>query len=451
VGRDNLTSAQWSSLSRPVPQWFPDAKLGIFVHWGAYSVPAWAEPVGELGTVEEQTWFRHNPYAEWYWNTIRIEGSPARARHREMYRDAPYDDFLDAWTVNEFDPTEWADLFAHAGARYVIPTAKHHDGITLWDAPGTGDRNTVHRGPHRDLVGDIRAAVHKAGLRFGVYYSGGLDWSVSSFPAIDTSEALLARRPNDAAYNAYAYIHVRDLIDRFHPDVLWNDIEWPDAGKHGLQFGLFELLQSYYRSVPEGVVNDRWGAGHWDFRTSEYRAHREAETASVWENCRGIGQSFGYNQVEDASHLLSGPDLVRHLVDVVSRGGNLLLNVGPTATGRIPDLQRARLEYLGAWIRTSGDAIYGTRPVDKDVARASDAPWVRWTQKGQRMWAILGPGTGDPDSLVLSARPEAVDLASASLIDGPRVSAYAQAGGVAVDLPPRRTTAPEVISFELRE
>jgi alpha-L-fucosidase len=166
----------WAGLSRPLPDWFQDAKLGIFVHWGPYSVPAWAEPTGELGAVDEAIWFRHNPYAEWYANTIRIPDSPAREHHRRTYGDAPYDDFLDAWRAEAFDPAGWARLFARAGARYVIPTTKHHDGVPLWDAPGTATRNTVHRGPRRDLVGAIAGAAREAGLRFGVYYSGGLDW-----------------------------------------------------------------------------------------------------------------------------------------------------------------------------------------------------------------------------------------------------------------------------------
>ena len=147
-------TAPWQKLSRDVPVWFRNAKLGIFIHWGAYSAPAWAEPTGALGTVEEGTWFRHTPYAEWYFNTIRFEDSPARAHHRETYGDAPYDDFLDCWRAEAFDPASWLALFARAGARYVVPTTKHHDGIALWDAPGTATRNTVHRGPRRDLIGD---------------------------------------------------------------------------------------------------------------------------------------------------------------------------------------------------------------------------------------------------------------------------------------------------------
>src|SRR4051794_23111683 len=151
-GGDDGRHVVWDRFARPVPEWFTAAKLGIFVHWGAYSVPAWAEPTGEFGTMDGPTWFRHNPYAEWYASTIRLEGSPAREHHREVFGTAPYDAFLDDWHAEAFDPDDLVRLFARAGAKYVVPTSKHHDGIALWDAPGTATRNTVHRGPRRDLV-----------------------------------------------------------------------------------------------------------------------------------------------------------------------------------------------------------------------------------------------------------------------------------------------------------
>src|SRR5439155_739444 len=162
---------------------------------------------------------------------IRLEGSPAREHHREVYGGAPYDAFLDDWQAEAFDPDDLVRLFARAGAKYVVPTSKHHDGIALWDAPGTGTRNTVHRGPRRDLV------------------------------------------------------------EKYAPDVLWNDIEWPDAGKHEHALGLAELFGRYYDRVPDGVVNDRWGDTHWDFRTSEYQASSDHEAGGSWENNRGIGLS----------------------------------------------------------------------------------------------------------------------------------------------------------------
>src|SRR3954453_4667933 len=211
-------TAPWRELSRNVPAWFLDAELGIFLHWGAYSVPAWADPTGEVGTVDEATWFRHNPYAEWYFNTIRFDDSPARAHHRKTYEDAPYDDFLDSWRVETFDPASWLALFARAGARYVVPTTKHHDGIALWDAPGTGTRNTIHRGPRRDLITDLAEAVRARDLKFGVYYSGGIDWYAGRRDPVLHKDRMDDGRPHEAAYAAYAQRQVKDLIDRYRPE-----------------------------------------------------------------------------------------------------------------------------------------------------------------------------------------------------------------------------------------
>jgi alpha-L-fucosidase len=443
---DGAVSFDWEQLARPTPSWWSDAKLGIFIHWGAFSVPAWAEPTGELGTVDDSEWFRHNPYAEWYWNTIRLADSPARRHHRQVYSDAPYDDFLDSWTVGEFDPDAWVRLFARAGGRYVVPTTKHHDGIALWDAPGTGRRNTVLRGPRRDLVGELERAVRAAGLRFGVYYSGGLDWSVSNFEPIDSHTALRQRRPTDAAYASYAYSHVRDLIDRYNPAILWNDIEWPDAGKHGLDHGLGELFSYYYSRVPDGLVNDRWGDTHADYRTSEYQAHLDSESASSWENCRGIGLSFGYNQVEDETHLLNGRQLARHLVDVVSRGGNLLLNVGPSASGTIPPGQARALEELGDWVTAEGAAIFGSRSLSTAAGAPSEDPWVRWTTKDGRAWALVD----QPGPVILRAGADRIDYSSAALVDGTALESGSVDGGVRVEVPMGVSDLPVAISFRLR-
>lgn len=346
---------------RPTPEWYLDAKLGIFIHWGPYSVPAWAVPTGELGAVDPVVFMRDSPYAEWYANTIRIDGSPAAEHHRTRYGSAPYSRFIDDWRAERFDPADWARLVRRAGARYAVLTTKHHDGACLWDAPGTRGYTTVRRGPGRDLVAAVAGAVRAENVRFGAYYSGGLDWHVGDLPPVTHPDQLAAtHRPSDDGYARYAEAHVRDLIARYRPDVLWNDIDWPDAGKSRLG----ALFEHYYDRVPDGVVNDRWGVGHHDFRTSEYQSGRANETADrPWEHCRGIGLSFGYNVQEDARHGLTGAAAVRLLLDIVARGGNLLLNVGPRADGTIPDLQRTTLDELGAWLAVNGEAVYGTRPV----------------------------------------------------------------------------------------
>jgi alpha-L-fucosidase len=435
----------WPDLARPMPSWFAAARFGIFIHWGPYSVPAWGEPIGAFGTVPDDQWWAHNPYAEWYWNTIRIDGSPAQQRQSDLYGGAAYDRFLDGWQTTEFDPAAWMQLFADAGAEYVVPTTKHHDGVTLWDAPGTGSRNTVHRGPRRDLVADIGDAARAAGMRFGVYYSGGLDWSVSDFRPIESMADVTGLRPNDAAYATYAYLHVMDLVERYSPDLIFNDIDWPDAGKRLGSYGLHDLFEQYYARVPEGVVNDRWGGTHFDYRTSEYEFSRENESAEVWENNRGLGLSFGYNEAEDESVTMSSDQLIRKLVDVVSRGGRLLLNVGPTASGRIPDIQRRALVGLSQWMRAGGlDVVRGSHYDHNTAITESNDPWVRWLCANGVANAVVG-AEGTVRIPVGAAR---LDAGRAVMLpEGLSVHGRQEGSELVMSLPPSAVPGPSIVSI----
>lgn len=436
------TDPVWSALARPVPSWFTDAKLGVFIHWGPYSVPAWAEPRGELGTIPDREWFARNPYAEWYWNSLKIPDSPTAAHHRRRYGDAPYDAFLDAWTAERFDADELVGLARLAGARYIVPTTKHHDGVALWSAPGSGSRNTVARGPKRDLITEIATAARRQGLRFGTYYSGGLDWGFAPGPPIESREDF--HRPVDARYAAYAHRQVLDLIDRFRPDILWNDIDWPDAGKTDSRSRLFDLLVHYRAAVPEGVINDRWGVPVSDFRTSEYQSHLDSEAAAVWEHCRGIGLSFGYNQLEGRNEYITAREAVRLLVDVGSRGGNLLLNVGPRADGTVPVLQRDVLEGLAVWMGEGSMAIYGTTPVQDGALFRSDDPWIRWTATADAVYAIVDPDRDD--WLEIPELPREVDRASVAERADARL--LTPRGGVAIKPPVRSSDGmPVVLEF----
>lgn len=391
---------------RSLPAWASEASFGIFVHWGPYSVPAWAEPTGAWGAVPPEQWFAHNAYAEWYANTIRIEGSPAAAHQLAEHGGVPYEDFLDAWTADRYDPAAWAKLFRAAGADYVIPVTKHHDGVTLWDAPGSGDLTTVARGPRRDLIGPLADAVRAEGIRFGTYYSGGLDWAFTSFPPLQSMEDVDRYRPVDADYARYATAHVRDLIDRYRPSVIWNDVEWPDAGKE--DGSLVELLRYYREVVPEGIVNDRWGLDVWDYRTSEYSHDTHNEAGVGWEHNRGLGFSFGYNQIEDAELTLSARDLAKLYADVVSRGGRLLLNVGPEASGEIPALQRRTLEGIAPWMSHLKPYTSDRRPASAEELEALPAgdAWVKvWVSAGRLIVVTDRPDHftaffGDTDAVV---------------------------------------------------
>ncbi|MDP9313031.1 MAG: alpha-L-fucosidase [Chloroflexota bacterium] len=388
-----------------VPDWFHNAKLGIFVHWGLFSVPAWAPLTGELEKVVEQagweTWFAHNPYAEWYANSLQIPGSPTQRFHTEAYGgNFTYDDFVPLFNeaARQWNPEEWAALFKRVGARYVVPVTKHHDGFLLWPSERTSPAKKNYRS-ERDIVGELADAVRKHGLRLGLYYSGGLDWTFNDAP-IRNLQSLFDGIPQSPEYVAYANAHWRELIDRYEPSIMWNDIGYPAGTNVG------ELFAYYYNTLPDGVINDRFRQGpperggsaveanepakdqHYDFRTPEYATYDEIMPYK-WESTRGLGFSFGYNRNEGVEHHLAPDTLIRMLVDIVSKNGNLLINVGPAADGSIPELQRKPLEALGAWLAVNGEAIFDTRPWTLAEGRTTGGTAVRYTQKGDALYAIL--------------------------------------------------------------
>ena len=396
----------WDSVSsHTLPQWYDDCKLGIFIHWGLYSVPAWAEVTWELGAEPSALeWFTHNPYAEWYLNTIRIEGSPARGYHDRVYgKDYPYEKFADDFTCSNWDPGEWARLFKDAGAGYVVLTSKHHDGFCLYPSAYT-PYNSVNLGPKRDLAGDLTKAVRGAGLRIGLYYSGLFDWTTYPYPIM--RHGIENNYNRTYAFSDYSLNQATELIDRYKPSLLWNDIGWPEKGRGDLP-GLFA---HYYNSVPEGAVNDRWSCDFCDYSTAEYLVGTRS-LDKKWEMCRGLGLSFGYNQTEGEDTVISGPELVKLLVEYVSHNGNLLINVGPRADGTIPEIQAGRLRALGAWLKAHGEAIYGTRAW---AARQEDdlpgGAKVFYTRKGGDLYAIITGLPAGVHSVTLPVLPDPVKI-----------------------------------------
>jgi alpha-L-fucosidase len=360
-----------------VPDWYRDAKLGIFVHWGLYSVPAWADVLDRSDVTPDTAYARHQ-YAEWYANTVRIEGSPTRERHERQYGlGRSYEDFADDWQPAQGAVEGIVDLARRAGAGYLVPTTKHHDGFCLWDS-ATTPFTAARRGPRRDLIAEFASATRAAGMRLGLYYSGALDWHVSDFPPLTSNDDLFALRRNDAAFAGYAATQLRELIERFAPDILWNDIDWPDAGKHEGLDSLAQLFREHLVAVPDGLVDDRWGVPARGVLTREYQ-DIDAVQDEVFEATRGLGLSFGYNAEESAEHALDGAALIRLLVDVVSKNGNLLINVGPRADGSIPELQSTALEELGEWLAEHGAALRGTRPWFHEAVRVPPAG-VRFTR-----------------------------------------------------------------------
>ncbi|MDO5081899.1 MAG: alpha-L-fucosidase [Arachnia propionica] len=408
-----------------VPEWYRDAKLGVFIHWGVFSVPAWARP--HDGHVPVEDAYAHHQYAEWYANTVRIPGSPTRSHHVSRYgTGTTYEDLADQWVLTDFDASRLVQAVLRSGARYVVPVTKHHDGFCLWDTATTGF-NAVRRGPGRDLVRELAEATRAAGARFGVYFSGALDWHVSDLPPIRSDRDLFTLRRNDEEFARYAAAQLEELIDRFAPSVLWNDIEWPDAGKGDDDFGVAALWRRYLSAVPDGVVNDRWGVPAHGHLTREYTDVTGIQPV-VWESTRGLGRSFGYNSAEDESHCLDAADLIRYLVDVVANNGNLLINVGPRADGSVPELQQLALDGLGQWLSVNGEAVFGSRP----WLRSGEGP-VRHTVVGGQVFAHVL----DPQSGVLRLPAELRRAPSVSWLGGGQVPVHD--GEVVIPEPLRRT------------
>ncbi len=383
---DGAYRADWDSLNHHhVPDWYANAKLGIFIHWGLYSVPAWAPPTGELGKIDWSTWFIRNPYAEWYLNSLRIPGSPTNEHHIKTY-GANFDYYRFSEAFNEgtaqWNPDDWAKLFRTTGARYVVLTTKHHDGFRLWpSAVANPMRASSSITARRDIAGDLTSAVRANGMKMGLYYSGGLDWTFTKDP-IRSRADLMARIPQTAEYARYADAHWTELTDRYQPAVMWNDIGYPKLGR------VPELFAHYYNTVPEGVINNRFSVDFADFTTPEY-AKYDKITEKKWESCRGLGFSFGYNRVEGPEQVIAPDKLVELLVDIVSKNGNLLLNVGPKHDGTISGIQLDRLHKLGAWLEVNGEGVFDTTTWVRAEASEAGAPRVRFTRKGASVYAFL--------------------------------------------------------------
>jgi len=387
------------------------------------------------------------------------------AHHRATFGDRPYTAFADDYRagLEQWDPEGWARRFAAAGARYVVLVAKHHDGFCLWPSAVTNP----HRAgwdTGRDVVGELAEAVRGQGLRFGVYYSGGLDWTFNPTPVGTTAE--VAASVPQGAYPAYAEAQVRELVERYRPSVLWNDIAWP-MGRKPLQ----ALVDWYREQVPDGVINDRWmpWSPAWkalqlapvralvdrsasaqarktsglmppktpiyDVRTPEYAVF-DTIRPEPWECVRGIDRSFGFNRASEPDHFLSRGDLLDTAIDIASKGGNLLLNVGPRGEdAQIPAEQLLRLEWLGEWSASVADGLYGTRPWVRPAATSAEGHALRFTAGDSDLWVhVLAE---DVDAVTVPG--VAVTAATTSSVGGQPAAWTAGDTGVRIELPGPRS------------
>jgi alpha-L-fucosidase len=333
-------------------QWYREARFGIFIHWGVYSAAA-------------GSWNGRPSGAEWIMNTAKIPVAQYKALAKQF-------------TAAKYDPQAWAQLFQDAGAKYVVITAKHHEGFTLYDSQFSDWNAVKASGAKRDLLQPLVDAVRARGLKFGAYYSQSQDWvnlggGNGNTPPWDDEQK---RGSFDEYLKTISLPQVHEILDRYHPDILWFDTEYQMTPERARPF--FDLTSSY----PNLLINSRLGGGVLgDIRTSEQRIPASAMLGRQLEVNMTINNSWGYNAND--LNWKSAQLLIRNLSDISSKDGNYLLNVGPTAEGVIPQPEVDRLLAIGRWMKVNGEAIYATHggPFTKPL------DWGRTTQ---RIW----PGGG---------------------------------------------------------
>lgn len=402
---DRRYEPQWESLdSRPNPGWFDDDKIGIFLHWSVFSVPAiaWVYPDKPYGFGGHSCWY--GMYIDRIHPLSPPEQAKLEAFHRTTYGNVPFKALAPLFKAEAFDPKQWAELFKRSGARYAFLTSNFHDGYCLWPSPYSPDWNSLDVGPKRDLLGEFSKAMRDAGLRAGFYYSLG---------EFNHPLYVKAKKPKGDLgpfVRGHMQPQLREAVKRYCPSLLYFDGEWefPLDG-----FEMQDFLAWLYNESPckdDVVVNDRFGRGsrgkHGGVYCSEAGV-RESGTDHKWCEDRPISRgNWSYNRLERLEDYLSERDLIHLLVETVALGGNLHLDISPCADGTIPMLQQERLVQMGEWLKVNGEAIYGTRrwtvpsegPMVESVNPRLDKHWkwtetkerpmVHYTRKGDTVYAV---------------------------------------------------------------
>ncbi|KAJ6493264.1 glycoside hydrolase family 29 protein [Mycena sanguinolenta] len=364
------------------PTWWNGAKFGIFIHWGVFSVPAWAPP---------------NSYAEWYDWYVRNPpnaSSPTWAHHLDTYGPSvSYEDFITNFTASTFNASNWVSLFEAAGARYFVLVTKHHDGFSLFDTGNTTHRSSVYYGPKRDLVAELlnTAKQQAPNLHRGTYYSlpewfnpdyakyGFGQWpGGAARDAFNTSliQPYTGAHPLEDYIDDLQFPHMLELAMEYDTEIMWCDIGGPNRTlEFAAQF--YNHAQTQGRQV---TMNNRCGNVP-DFETPEYATFGSIQPTS-WESSEGMDPfSYGLNAATNASQYKNGTTIVQTLVDIVSKNGNFLLDIGPTAEGEVIEPMMQGLLDTGAWLNYSGTCVYDTNywfPGAQDANPPADAPAVRF-------------------------------------------------------------------------
>jgi alpha-L-fucosidase len=358
------------------PEWFEDAKFGMFIDWGLWSVAGYA-PKKEKGAM----------YPDWYELRLDTDSAFIKYHERNWGKDFKRDDFIPLFTAKQYNPEKLAKIAVDAGMKYVVPFSKHHGGFCLWPSSYT-QRDAGDMGPKRDLIKPLIESCKMQGLKFGFYFSveeweyplidaqGNIKprlWETKKVPSMEDLEKRVSGKiPVKDFAKDYIVPQAVEFIDKYDPDLIWYDGEWTTEAT---DLRTYEISAYYYNQAEgrkEVAVNDRYGTKdgkrlrfvRGDFFTSEYHSLTDENKKSThaWEECRGISQSFGYNWQDTEANVISSKAFIDMFVDIVAKGGNLLLIVNLDGQGALPELQEKRLMDIGKWLKVNGEGIYSTRP-----------------------------------------------------------------------------------------
>ncbi|EME84819.1 glycoside hydrolase family 29 protein [Pseudocercospora fijiensis CIRAD86] len=407
----------------PAP-WYTNGKYGIFIHWGVYAVPGWGD-VGE-----------HEQYAEWYWrfySTGPFEDNRFYKYNLETYgANHEYDDFIQNFTADAWDPKEWVDLFADAGAQYFTQVSKHHDGYALFDIPANiTTRTSVAQFPHRNLLQELFDAAdqYQPHLHKTTYFSPPEwfhpDYKSLGFSAWPGGNATNPYTNKTVPYLGYVPVndYVQDLIlpemrilAEMGTEILWCDIgigSGPDADQLAGATFAAKYFNDNAAKGKQVLINNRCGGIPGDFDTPEY-ARYESVQVRKWESNLGMDPfSYGYNRATPDDQYLKPRDIVVSLIDIVSKNGNFLLDVGPTANGTIVQIEQDNLRAAGKWIKSHGEAIFNT---NYWFVTAEEGDTIRFTQNANAFYisALYAPN----DTLVIDSPVPYVDGDEVTVVGG---------------------------------
>ena len=388
--------------------WWSEARFGMFIHWGLYS---------QDGCFYKGT-----------------NGGSEHMMQRLKIPLADYARIADDFNPVGFNADEWVRIAKDAGMKYMVLTSKHHDGFAMY-ASETNDYNIVERTPwHRDPVQELAGACRKAGLKFGVYYSLGRDWADPDVPTRDGYRSNTWDYPDESkkVFARYFERKVKPQITELLTHYGLIAVLWFDTPEEISAAESHELVALIHRLQPDCIVNSRVGHGLGDYGVSEQKIPGGAD-AKPWETCMTLNGHWGYFKGDEKWK--PAPTVIHNLVDIISKGGNYLLNVGPTGKGVIPAGAVADLSAVGAWMQVNGEAIYGTKAGPLKTVPS----WGRVTQKGDNLYLHVFEWPKDGKLVVPEIGTTQAMLSAHLLADksGARLNLKqdAAAGTVVIDVP----------------